>query len=128
MLGHSPSEVGMVTPSKCCVNGMFYGGVGSTVIIPGVFSLVTCWCVRGAKLICVGDVGVDDVCVVCVSVDGTWSAMAPNIFADLFKASPWRPWNFLVLFSGFMDFTGECCGYSFFCIHRSFCWHLEMFR
>ena len=41
VLGHSPSEVGMVTLSKGCVNGMFSGDVGSSGIIPGVFSVVT---------------------------------------------------------------------------------------
>ena len=58
---HSTSEVGMVTTSEGCVNGRFYGGVGSTGIIPVVFALVTRWCVRGDKRICVGAVGVDDV-------------------------------------------------------------------
>ena len=70
----------MVTPSEGCVNGMVSGGVGSTGIIPGVFDLVTSWCVRGAKRICVGAVGVDDVWVVCVGVDGTCFAVAQNIF------------------------------------------------
>ena len=55
VLVHSPSEVGMVTPSVGCVNCMLFGGVGSTGIIPGVFDLVTCCCVRGDKCICVGD-------------------------------------------------------------------------
>ena len=41
VLGNSPSEVGMVTLSKGCVNGMFSGDVGSSGIIPGVFSVVT---------------------------------------------------------------------------------------
>ena len=93
VLGHSLSEVGMVTPSEGCVNGMFSEGVVSTGIIPGVFALVTRWCVRGAKRICVGVIGVDDVWVVCVGVDGTWSAVSQNIFADFCNASPWRPWN-----------------------------------
>ena len=42
VLVHSPSEVGMVTPSEGCVNGISAGGVGSTGIIPGVLSLMTC--------------------------------------------------------------------------------------
>ena len=49
LLGQSPSEVGMVTPSKGCVNGMFSGSVIYTGIIPGVFVLVVIWFVRGAK-------------------------------------------------------------------------------
>ena len=59
MLARSSSEVGMVTPSEVCVIGWSGGGVGYAVIIPGVFDLVTRWCVRGAKCICVGSVGVD---------------------------------------------------------------------
>ena len=93
VLGQSPSEFGMVTPSEGCVNGMVSGGVVSTGIIPGVFALVTSWCVRGAKSICVGAVGVDDVWVVCVGVDVTWYAVAANIFANLYNAYPWLPWN-----------------------------------
>ena len=68
------------SPSEGCVNGMFSGGVGSTGIIPGVFALVTRRCVCGAKHICVCPVGGDDDWVVCVGVDGTWSAVATNIF------------------------------------------------
>ena len=71
MLGHSPSEVSMVTTSEGCVNGVFFGGVFPTGIIPGVFALVKRWCVCGAKRNCVGDVVVDDVWVVCVGVEGT---------------------------------------------------------
>ena len=59
MLARSLSEVGMVTPSEGCVIGWSGGGVGSASILPGVFALVTRWCVRGAKIICVGYVGVD---------------------------------------------------------------------
>ena len=40
VLVKSPSEVGMVTPYEGCVNGIFFGGAGSTEIIPGVFALV----------------------------------------------------------------------------------------
>ena len=40
ILVHLPSEVGMVTPSEVFVNGMFFGGVGSTSIIPGLFAIV----------------------------------------------------------------------------------------
>ena len=58
MLARSPSEVGMVTPSEGCVIGWSGGGVGSAGIMPGVFYLVTRWCVHGAKRICVGSVGV----------------------------------------------------------------------
>ena len=93
ILGHSPSEVCMVTPYEVFVNGMFSVGVVSTGIIPSVFALVTRWCVRGAKRICVGAVDVDDVWVVCVVVDGTWSTVSPNLFANFRKASPWRTWN-----------------------------------
>ena len=57
-MGHSPSEVGMVTPSAGCVNGVFSGGIFSTGIIPGMIALVICWCVCGVKRICIGDVGV----------------------------------------------------------------------
>ena len=64
MLARSPSEVGMVTPSEGCVIGWSGGGVGSASILPGVFALVTRWCVCGANQICVGDVGVDDVWVI----------------------------------------------------------------
>ena len=59
MLARSSSEVVMVTPSEGCVVGWSGGGVGSAGIMPGVFDLVACWCVRGAKRICVGSVGVD---------------------------------------------------------------------
>ena len=97
VLGYSPSEVGMVTPYDGFVNGMFSGGVVSTGIIPSVFSLVTHWCVCGDQSVCVGNVGVDDVWVVCVVVAGIWSTVSPIIFANFCNASPWRPWN--VLFS-----------------------------
>ena len=89
----SPSEVGMVTPSEGCFNCMLFEGAGSTGVIPDMFALVTRWCVRGAKRICVGDVGVDDVWVVFFSFDVTLSAVVPNIFSNLWKASPWRPWK-----------------------------------
>ena len=59
MLARSSSKVGMVTPSEGCVIGWSGGGVGSAGIMPGMFDLVTRWCVRGAKHICVGSVGVD---------------------------------------------------------------------
>ena len=48
---------------------------------------------RGTKHSYVCAVGVDDVWVVCVGVDGNWSAVSPNIFANFCNASPWRPWN-----------------------------------
>ena len=51
MLARSPSEVGMVTPSEVCVIGWSGGGVGSAGIMPGVFALIMCWCVCGAKRI-----------------------------------------------------------------------------
>ena len=91
VLGHLPYEVSMVTPSESFFNGMLSEGVVSAGIIPGVFSLVMHWCVHGSKRRCVGNVGVDDFWVVCFSVAGTWSAVSPNIFADFFNASPWRP-------------------------------------
>ena len=80
VLVHSPSEVSMVTPSEGCFNGMFFGGVGSTEIIPGVFALVTRWCLLVAKRIYVGTVVVDDVWVIFVGVDVTFSAVMLNIF------------------------------------------------
>ena len=79
--------------SQCCVHSVFSVVFFPTRIIPGVFGIVTSWCVRGAKDICVGAVGVDDVWVVCFCVDGTWSTVSPNIFANFCNASPWRPWN-----------------------------------
>ena len=48
ILAHSPSEVGMVTPSECCVSVCYKGGFGSVGIMPGVFTQVTCWCVHGS--------------------------------------------------------------------------------
>ena len=78
---HSPSEFGVVTPSEDYGNGISFGGFGSTGIIPGVFALVTRWCVRGDKRICVRSVGVDDVWVVFSGVAVTYSAVVPNIFA-----------------------------------------------
>ena len=59
MLARSSSEVGMVTPSEGCVIGWSGGGLGSAGIMPSVFDLVTRWCVRVAKRIGVGSVGVD---------------------------------------------------------------------
>ena len=91
VLGNSLTEVGVVTPSEGCVNRVFSGGDASYGIIPGMFSLVTRWCVRGAKRICLGAGSVDYVWVVCVGVAGTWSVVSPNIFANFFNASPWRP-------------------------------------
>ena len=90
---HSPSEVNMVTPSEGCVNGMSSGGVSSIVSMPGVFDLVTHWCMCGSKRICVGAVGVDDVWVVFFGVGVTLSPVVLNIFANFCKASPWRPWK-----------------------------------
>ena len=49
------------------------------------------FCVHGAKCICVGALAVDDVWVVCVDVDGTWSTVSPNIFDNFCKAFPSRP-------------------------------------
>ena len=83
----------MVTPYEGCVNVMFFGGVVTTEILPEMFDLVTHWCVHGVKRICVDAVGVDAVWVVCVGVDGTLYAVVTNIFVNLCKASPWRPWN-----------------------------------
>ena len=93
VLGHSFSEVSMVTLSECYVNGMLSVGVVFTGSIPDVFALVTCWFVRGANSIFVVAVGVDFFWVVYVVVDGTWSAVSPNIFANFCKASPWRSRN-----------------------------------
>ena len=58
-----------------------------------MFALLVCLCVSGDKCICVDAVGADDVWVVCVGVDGTWSSVSQNIFVDFCNASPWRPWN-----------------------------------
>ena len=91
LLGTTYYEVSMLTASEGCVNGMFSGGVFPTGIIPGLFALVVCWCVRVAKRICVAAVGVDDFWVVCVGVAGTSSAVSPNVFAYFCNASPWRP-------------------------------------
>ena len=86
-LAHSPSEVGMVTPSEGCVSGWSSGGVGFTGIMPGVFAIVANWCVRGAKFICVGDVGVYEVWVVFFGVDVTFSDLVPILFANLCKTT-----------------------------------------
>ena len=72
----------MVTPSEGFVVGMLFGGFVKTGFIPNVFALVMRWCVRGAKLVFVGAVGVDEIWVICVRVDGTWSTVSPNIFAN----------------------------------------------
>ena len=82
LLACSPSEVGMVTPSEGCVSGWSDGGVGSTGMMPGVFAIVTRWCVHGTKRICVGAVCVDEIWVVFVGVGVTFSALAP-IFCQL---------------------------------------------
>ena len=47
----------------CSLEIFFYTG-----IIPGVFALVTRWCVHGTKRICVGAVCVDEIWVVFVGV------------------------------------------------------------
>ena len=67
---------------------MSSGGVGSIGSMPGVFDLVTHWCMCGSKRIFVGAVGVDDVWVVFVSVDVYLSAVVLDIFDNLCKASP----------------------------------------
>ena len=77
VLERSPSEVGMETPSEDCVSSWSDGGVGSAGIMPSLFALVTRWCVRGAKSIYVGAVGVDEVWVVVVGVGVIFSALAP---------------------------------------------------
>ena len=120
VLGHLPSEVGMVTPSEDFFNVMFSVGVGSNGIIPGVFAIVTHWCVHGAKRMCVGAVGFDDVWIVCVGVDGTWSAVALNVFTNLCKASPWRPWNVGFSFLIFWIARVSVVAIIFCCIHQSF--------
>ena len=75
---------------------MSSGGVGSIGSMPGVFYLVTHWCVCGSKRIFVGAVGVDDVWVVFFGVGVTLSPVVLNIFANFCKASPWRPWKVLL--------------------------------
>ena len=42
VLRHSPSEAVTIKLSEGCFNGMFSGGVGPTVNIPCVFTLVVC--------------------------------------------------------------------------------------
>ena len=91
MLAHSPSEVRMVTPYEGSVNSFYSGGVGSTVIMTGIFSPVMCCSVRGANHICVGVVDVDEVWVVFVGVGVTFSAAVLDVFANFYKASPRRP-------------------------------------
>ena len=93
VLVHSPSKLGIVTPSEGYVNGMSSGGVGYAGIMTGVFALVTRWCVCGANQICVGDVGVDDVWVIFVVVGVPLSTVVPNVFTNLCKASPCRTWK-----------------------------------
>ena len=58
----------MVTTSEGCVSGWSVIGVVSAGIMPGVFALLTRWCVHGDKRICVDAVGVDDVWFVFVGV------------------------------------------------------------
>ena len=67
VLGHSLSKVGVVEPSEGCFNVMFSGGVVFTSITPGMFAIVTRWCVHGDKRICVGAIDADDVWVVTYS-------------------------------------------------------------
>ena len=94
MMARSPSEVSMVKISEGCVIGWSGGGVGYAGIVPGAFALVTRWYVRGAKRICVGAIGMDEVWVVVVDVGIIFSALVPNCFDDCCKASTWSPWKF----------------------------------
>ena len=48
MLARSPSEVGMVTPSECCVGVCSKGGFGYVGIMSGMFTHVMRACVHGA--------------------------------------------------------------------------------
>ena len=97
----------MVTPSEGCVNVMFFGVFGSPEIIPGVFALVTRWCMSGAMGICVGAVGVDGVWVVFFGVYVTLYAVVPNIFANFCKGIPMASLEGLILLSDFLYFTGK---------------------
>ena len=49
------------------------------------------WCVRGAKRISVGAVGVDKFWCVVVSVGVMFSAVVPKFCDNCCKAPPWRP-------------------------------------
>ena len=91
VLVHSPSEVGMVTPSEGCVSGWSVGGFGSAGIMTGVFDLVMRWCVHGAKRICVDAVGVDEVWFGFVGVGVILYAVVPIFFDNCCNASPWCP-------------------------------------
>ena len=48
MLAHSPSEVGMVTPSERCVSVCSKGSFCSVGIMSSFFADVTCWYVHGS--------------------------------------------------------------------------------
>ena len=58
-----------------------------------MFALLKCWCVHGAKHICVGAVGAKDFWVVFFSVDVNVSAVVPNVFSNLCNAFPWILWK-----------------------------------
>ena len=81
---------------------------------------------RGAKCICVGDVGVDDVWVVCVSVDGACSTVSPNILLISVGLTHGALGMFDFIF-WFRDCTDECSGYYFCCVHRFLCCNSAMF-
>ena len=56
-----------------------------------MFVLVTRWCVRGAKCIFVGAVGLVEVWFVFFVVAVIFPALEPNIFSNGCKASPCCP-------------------------------------
>ena len=91
MLARSPSEVSMVKISEGCVIGWSGVGVGYAGIVLGAFALVKRWYVRGAKRICVGAIGMDEVWVIFFGVRVTMYAVVPKKFPNLCKASTWRP-------------------------------------
>ena len=93
VLSRSPSEVGTMTPSEGFFGELSEVVVGVIVIMPGLFSCVTCWCVRGVVLIWYGVVGVVDVWLVVVGVGATLSAVVPKMFAICCDDSPCLPWK-----------------------------------
>ena len=80
MLARSPSEVGMWKLSEGCFSVWYDGSVDFIGIIPDMFARVTYWCVPGAKRICVGAVGMDEVWFVVVGVSVMFSAMVTICF------------------------------------------------
>ena len=91
VLARANSEVGIVTLSECSVGVCFERGLGSVGIMPGVFARVTRWCVRGARRIWVGALGMDKFWFLVVGVGVMFSTVVPIFLANRCNASPWRP-------------------------------------